>query len=426
MGFERGERVRMGAAEVSTGISGQTVTTRVASIDIFRGLTMAVMILVNELGSVRGMPWWTEHAPTNVDVMTYVDMVFPFFLFILGVSMPIAVAQRLKRNASMPLLWLHVFVRAVGLIVLGFILANAEFVNRPLTHMNGGTWAVAGILCAGLYLNVYPKSFRFARALRLIGLAGIVLLYALFRRLTPHGEVAWIDQSYPEILGLIGFTYFATSILYIPTRRWHFMPIVWLVLLTAFCSLSTARVFDFPRHTSAYIWPFYNGAETMLIMAGIVTSTIFLNVPISRTLRRTMGMAIAFAAVMLVAGFVLKPLGISKNRGTPTWSLWSAAAAVLVFALLYWICDVKKRTAWARFVHAAGSNTLLTYLLPDLWFYLMLAMGVTFFETHLRYGLPGAGEGDHFHGPDAGAVDAFDACQAASSALGSVPMRSVQ
>ncbi len=53
--------------------------TRLASIDIFRGLTIAVMIFVNELAGVRGLPWWNYHMKANVDAMTYVDMVFPFF-----------------------------------------------------------------------------------------------------------------------------------------------------------------------------------------------------------------------------------------------------------------------------------------------------------------------------------------------------------
>ena len=73
---------------------------RVASIDIFRGLTMAVMIFVNELAGVRGLPWWTYHAHAQQDVMTYVDMVFPFFLFIVGMSMPLAIERRLEQNPS--------------------------------------------------------------------------------------------------------------------------------------------------------------------------------------------------------------------------------------------------------------------------------------------------------------------------------------
>src|ERR1700734_3286345 len=90
---------------------------RVVSIDIFRGLTMAVMIFVNQLSEVRGLPWWTYHAHAQEDVMTYVDMVFPFFLFIVGMSLPLSVAQRLKRNASMPSLWVHVLLRVLGLLV---------------------------------------------------------------------------------------------------------------------------------------------------------------------------------------------------------------------------------------------------------------------------------------------------------------------
>jgi heparan-alpha-glucosaminide N-acetyltransferase len=84
----------------------QINSPRVISLDVFRGFTMAVMIFVNELSSARGLPWWTYHAPGNVDVMTYVDMVFPFFLFIVGMSLPLSVAQRLKRNGSIAALCL--------------------------------------------------------------------------------------------------------------------------------------------------------------------------------------------------------------------------------------------------------------------------------------------------------------------------------
>src|ERR1700734_1750160 len=99
---------------------------RVVSIDIFRGLTMAVMIFVNALAEVHGLPWWTYHAHAQEDVMTYVDMVFPFFLFIVGMALPLSIAQRLKRNPSLLSLWVHVAARVIGLVVLGLILANAD------------------------------------------------------------------------------------------------------------------------------------------------------------------------------------------------------------------------------------------------------------------------------------------------------------
>ena len=50
------------------------------------------------------------------------------------------------------------------------------------------------------------------------------------------------------------------------------------------------------------------------------------------------------------------------------------------------VCDVKHRTAWAFPVRAAGANTLLTYLLPDLWYFLFASLGVTYLDTHFNLG----------------------------------------
>src|ERR1035437_9801053 len=141
----------------------RTAAPRVVSIDIFRGLTMAVMIFVNALSDVRGLPWWTHHAPASVDVMTYVDMVFPFFLFAVGISLPLSIAQRLKHNSSLPALWLHVVTRALSLVVLGLILANAEKADRAQMGISGSLWALLCLICAAFYLNVYGRSRRAQR-----------------------------------------------------------------------------------------------------------------------------------------------------------------------------------------------------------------------------------------------------------------------
>jgi heparan-alpha-glucosaminide N-acetyltransferase len=365
---------------------------RVVSIDIFRGLTMAVMIFVNELSGVRGLPWWTYHAPAKVDVMTYVDMVFPFFLFAIGMSMPLSVARRLERSSSIAGLWVHVLTRSVALIVLGTILANAEKADPMRMGMHGSTWGLLTLLCAMLYLNVYGKSERarvYSRVLRVLGFVGVIVLLAIFRRTTAAGNVAWLDESYPEILGLIGYSYFASAILYIPTRRWTWAPAIWFALLVALCAFSTARWITFPHHLPLYVWPFSNGAMCCLILAGVVTTTIFLNPGKRLTARHATYLALGFSAAALAAGRILTPLGISKIRATPTWTLYCVGAAVLMFMLLYWVCDVKQWRSWAFFVRPAGSNTLLTYLLPDLWYFLSALIGFTWLDTHFNVGSDG-------------------------------------
>jgi hypothetical protein len=215
-------------------------------------------------------------------------------------------------------------------------------------------------------------------------------MLAIFRRTTPDGHSAWIDASYPEILGLIGYTYLAVSILYIPTRRWLWAPFGWFASLLTFNAFCTARWSAFIGHVPLYFWPFGNGAMACITMAGVVTSVIFLGAHRWQTSRRKLLMGLAFSVATLVAGWFLAPLGISKIRATPTWSLYSVGAAVLLFTVLYWICDVKEHTAWAFFTRPAGANTLLTYLLPDFYYLITALVGVSYFGTHLNYGWPGA------------------------------------
>lgn len=364
---------------------------RLASIDIFRGLTIAVMIFVNDLASVHGLPWWTYHAKASQDAMTYVDMVYPFFLFIIGLSMPLAFRQRLKKGTVRGLWW-HVIVRSASLIVLGLILANAEKADPARMGISGSVWALIALSGAVLYLSVYtgPEPRAVAhRLLRVIGLAIVIFMYAIFRRTTPTGDPGWIDGSYPEILGLIGYTYFAVSVLYISTRRWLWSPLIWLIALVTFNALCVDKWIVLPKHLPLYIWPLDSGAMASITMAGIVTSVIFLGEYRWQNLPRRVFLALGFAAISLIAGKLLTPLGISKIRATPTWSLYSIAAAVASFTLLYWICDVKKHIRWAFFVYPAGANTLLTYLLPDFYYFAVSAIGLTYFEQHWTMGWHG-------------------------------------
>ena len=366
--------------------------TRLASIDIFRGLTMTLMIYVNEQSEVKGLPWWNYHMKANVDAMTYVDMVFPFFLFIVGLSLPIAIASRLKRNPSLPALWIHVALRTASLMTLGLILANADDGDASRMIIRPAVWAIIGLIGAALFLNEYDRSSRYSRlysGLRILGVALVVVMFAIFRNNANHGQGSWIDISYPEILGLIGYTYLAVAILYIPTRRWLWAPMAWFVAMMALNALTAARWITFTGRLPYWIFPFDNGAMAGIVFAGIVTSVIFLGAHRWQTLGQKTSLGILFGILSLIAGWLLTPLGISKIRATPTWSLYSIGAAVLVFTALYWICDVKKKTGWAFFARPAGANTLTTYLLPDFWYFILAALGIRYFDLHFNHGWHG-------------------------------------
>jgi heparan-alpha-glucosaminide N-acetyltransferase len=385
--------------------AGESIVTRIQSIDIFRGITLAVMIFVNDLDGTRNLPWWTFHAKASWDVMTYVDMVFPVFLFLVGMSLPIAIHARLRKNPSQLSLWGHVFVRSASLVILGLILANGELADPNRMVIGPHLWEFLGVLGCSLFLSVYPgKNGSPLRhtILRVVGALMVIVMYALFRRTGHDGQVHWIDGSYPEILGLIGYAYFAVCLLYIPFRRWLITPLLWLIALVTWNAVTTAPFIamaarhsataahwlSFQRTLRGYQWPWGNGSSASLIMAGIVTTVIFMQARRFQTFRQKLVPALAFSVAALVAGYLLKPLGISKIRATPTWCLFTIAFAVAAFALLYWVCDVRKKTGWAFAFRPAGSNTLTTYLLPDYW-EMLGAVGITFFGALFRSGWQG-------------------------------------
>jgi predicted acyltransferase len=73
---------------------------RVVSIDVFRGLTMFLMIWVNDFWTLQGIPKWLKHAASGEDYLGFSDLIFPWFLFVVGMSIPFAFENRVSRERS--------------------------------------------------------------------------------------------------------------------------------------------------------------------------------------------------------------------------------------------------------------------------------------------------------------------------------------
>jgi heparan-alpha-glucosaminide N-acetyltransferase len=348
-----------------------TVTSRILSVDIFRGLTMLVMIFVNDVASVKGLPWWTYHLPADANGMTYVDMVFPFFLFIVGMAIPLSISNRLAKGDSARQLWKHVLIRSLSLVALGLLIMNGRQLDPQLAGINYGAWNVLMFVGAILFWNVYPRSEtrrNLYRVFKYIGLALLLVLLLLYRRKGIDGQVAWLNLTNWAILGAIGWVYLSVCLLYIPFRKNRWAPLISLFILCALTVSSKLGLGDFLRHLPSILWPFGTGALASITMAGLVASQIFLESQFARTFREKARWALLYSTVLLLAGWLLTPLGISKIRATPSWCLFCAGACTLFFLALYWLADIKGITRWADCLKPAGSNTLLTYMLPDIFY----------------------------------------------------------
>ena len=114
---------------------------RILSIDAFRGITIFTMVFVNELAGMRSIPQWMKHMPATADAMTFVDLVFPAFLFIVGMSIPFALQNRLQKGDSIWQLQGHIIWRSLGLLTLGFFLVNGEEgLNAKATGLQLHAW----------------------------------------------------------------------------------------------------------------------------------------------------------------------------------------------------------------------------------------------------------------------------------------------
>src|ERR1700744_2995961 len=99
---------------------------RLLSIDVFRAINMFFMIFVNDLSGVRNVPEWIDHVKGYEDGMHFADTIFPLFLFIAGLSIPLAIGRRITKGESFSSIALYILLRSLALVVMGFFHVNME------------------------------------------------------------------------------------------------------------------------------------------------------------------------------------------------------------------------------------------------------------------------------------------------------------
>lgn len=349
---------------------------------------MLLMIFVNNVSEVRGLPWWTYHRG-DVNGMTYVDMVFPGFLFLMGMAIPLSLDPRRARGETKPQLWTHIVARSLSLIVLGLFIANSLKVDPQHTHLSGPWWTLLGFLAIALAWVSFPgqkKNNLLHRVLRYSGLALMLVLFVMFRRVTPEGQVAGLDFSYVEILGLLGWAYLLVSSVYLLfAKRLHLLLAAFAVLV-ALNAFSTLGWLNWANRGPLSWNPFEAGLSS-LTMAGVLAALIIARNTVAPTPRQKIRWIVIAAALLFALGFALQPLGISKNRDTPTWCLYCTGANLLIALLLYWITDVKGWKMWANFAKPIGANPLLAYILAYMPFLLPKLHLLTVFGTSGAWGV---------------------------------------
>ncbi len=367
--------------------SAPVTGSRIASIDALRGLTILVMIFVNDLAGVQGTPPWMMHIPTGSDGMTFVDWVFPAFLFIVGMSIPFALGNRLDKGVSRGDLWRHVLIRTAGLLIIGVFMVNTEEIeNRE--SLGAYLWIFFMYLAVILIWNESPREpgrkRNIALTFRYAGIVSLVILAFLYRR---PGASGWMEMqtSWWGILGLIGWAYFVASSLYLILRK-QLAGMMGMVAIL-YCVYFAAQVnfFDWVPLLPSYVdIGGMLGSHAAISVSGVILGSIL--TPHSPELSHgaRMRWAILYGLGLLLAGILLHSLHevhamfiIDKNKATPPWCLISSALTVWIWVAIYWLMDGRGWTRWAAILSPAGKNPLFAYILAPILYTLFWLIGLS-------------------------------------------------
>jgi predicted acyltransferase len=147
---------------------------RLLSLDVLRGLTIAFMILVNNNGNEAMAYWPLKHAAWNG--FTPTDLVFPTFLFLVGISTVFSTASRLAKGATRQSLFLHVLRRSILLYLLGLVVNSFPYFHLHTMRFYGvlPRIAICYLVTASLYL--ISSGWRSKATLVLAALIGYWIL----------------------------------------------------------------------------------------------------------------------------------------------------------------------------------------------------------------------------------------------------------
>ena len=320
----------------SEGSSGQT---RILALDILRGITIAGMILVNNPGMWGKIYAPLEHAQWNG--LTPTDLVFPFFMFIMGISMFIAL-RKFNFEPSLPTIR-KILKRAVLLYLVGLGIAWFSLTCRSFNS--------AELSALPFFERLGKAMWNFDR-IRILGvIPRLALCYGI-------GSLVIVTLKHKYIPWLIAALLVGYSILLLVGNGY------------AYDRTNILSMVDYNVFGEAHMYN-DNGIEPEGILSTIpAIAHVLLGFFVGKIMMETNDIhqkierLFLIGAILTFSGFLLAyGLPINKKIWSPTFVLTTCGLGSTLLALLIWIIDVKGQKKWSRFFEAFGINPLFMYVL---------------------------------------------------------------
>ncbi len=337
LAFETKEAVRSEVKEIlpETSTAQPLLAGRLISLDVFRGLTIAGMVLVNNAGNWNAVYPPLLHAQWHG--WTPTDLIFPFFVFIVGVAIPLAFEKRKAAGGVQRDLYLKIFRRTAVIFGLGLMLNAFPYTMDKLAHLR-----IPGVLqrialcyffAALIFLKTRVRTQALIAAALLIGYWAAMKLIAApgyaTGDLTMKGSLAsWVDRAL-----LAGHTY---KPLYDPEGSLSAIPAIATALFGVLAGQWLAQK-----------------RESLEKIAGLF----------------------AAGALLVIAGYVWDWFfPINKALWTSSYVMFTGGLALQLLALCYWAIDLKGYRRWAQPFVVFGVNALALYVFSGLMAKAMLVI----------------------------------------------------
>lgn len=384
-----------------------SVSGRLVSLDVFRGMTIAGMVLVNNPGT-SPVYWPLEHAAWHG--LTPTDWIFPFFLFIVGVSISIALGRRV-RNAGEAIakpargVYWKIVSRSLLIYLCGSAMSILPFFQFQASDAPDWQKMLIWLAFTAGFLFLLLRNYRVAAALVAVGVIGIVAL-----NVTGHNVVGY-NFGTLRIMGVlqrIAVCYLITSLIFLHTN-WKQQVGISVVLLFGYwlimtvipvpgCEVTTindkacnlAAYLDRLILTENHIWrggKVYDPEGLLSTIPAIVTciSGVLTGSWLMRNdefrmqngesrsenssftihnspLNKVSGLFF-FGVTLLALGLIWHSyLPMNKALWTSSYVIATTGLALLVLGFCYWLIDIKGYRRWAWPFEVFGANALALFV----------------------------------------------------------------
>lgn len=345
---------------------------RLISLDVFRGFTILLMTIVNNPGSWAHIYPPLEHAEWHGCTPT--DLVFPFFIFIMGTAIPFAMPSKNFDFA----IFNKILVRSLRIFCLGLFL---NFFSRiQVFSLDGIPLLITRLLITFAVAYALLGNFTLKIKTYLVFLVFGVLLFLVY-----SGIPAFQEVRIPGVLQRIGIVYFFSSILYLKTDLKTQLLIATTILLIYWALMAIVPVpgfgeANFEKGTNlaawldnlvlnGHLWTYSKtwdpeGILSTLpaIASGILGMFIgqILNMPIKKLeIVKKMSFVGLFLIVLGLIWDIVFP--INKSLWTSSYTVYTAGIATLCLTILYYIIDVANYQKWSRLFLFWGVNPMIVF-----------------------------------------------------------------